>query len=74
MATSIPTSGDVIVCKSDDASTPSMYSVSIYGGRPQFLAETNKQACDLVRPFARKTHVDIWNNNDGQFSCVSRFR
>jgi hypothetical protein len=70
----IPTIGDVIVCKSDDASTPSTYSVSIYEGRPQFLAETNKEACDLARPFARKAHVDLWNNDDGQFSCVSRFR
>jgi len=51
-----------------------MFSVSIYEGRPQFLVETNKRACDLARPFARKTHVDLWNNNDGQFSCVSRFR
>ena len=74
MTISIPTTGDVIVCKSDDASTSPMYSVSIYEGRPQFLVETNKRACDLARPFARKTHVDLWNNNDGQFSCVSRFR
>jgi hypothetical protein len=74
MTTSIPTTGDVIVRKSDDASTPSMYSLSIYEGRPQFLVETNKRACDLARPFARQTHVDLWNNNDGQFSCVSRFR
>ena len=73
MTTSIPTTGDVIVGKSDDASTPSVYSVSIYEGRGQFLA-TNKQACELARSFARKTRVDLWNNNDGQFSCVSRFR
>jgi hypothetical protein len=74
MATSIPTTGDVIVYKSDDVSTPSMYSVSIYEGRPQCLTKTSKQACDLARSFARKTRVDLWTNNDGQFSCVSRFR
>ena len=70
MRISIPITGDVIVSKTENA----MYSVSIYEGRPQFLAETNKQACDLARLFARKTRVDLWNNNDGQFSCVSRFR
>ena len=74
MTTSIPTTGDVVVRKSDDAATKSMYSVSIYDGRPQFLAETLKQACDLAGPFARKSHVDLWTNDDGQFSCMSRFR
>jgi hypothetical protein len=51
-----------------------MYSVSIYEGRPQFFAETLKQACDLAGTFARKTRVNLWTNNDGQFSCMSRFR
>jgi hypothetical protein len=35
MTISIPTTGDVLVCKSTDASTPFTYTVSIYEGRPQ---------------------------------------
>jgi len=74
VTTSSPTTGDVIVRKSEDVATPSMYSVGIYDGRPQFLAETLKQACDLAGPFARKTGVNLWSNSGGQFSCMARFR
>jgi hypothetical protein len=74
MPSRTPVVGDVIVHTTSDAAGAVAYGVSVHEGLTQFLTETSSEAAGYADAFARRTRVDVWNENDAQFASVSRFR
>ena len=74
MLSTTPIAGDVIVHTTTDAAGAVAYGVSMHAGLTQFLAQTESEATGYADDFARKTRVDVWNENNAQFASVSRFR
>jgi hypothetical protein len=74
MLSTTPIAGDVIVHTTSDAAGAAAYGVSMHEGPTQFLAATRCEATRYADSFARKRHVDVWNENNAQFASASRFR